>query len=291
METALPQQRPASSVNLGEPRSRGDAYASTESLPAVQPIDGEPRVRDIDLAERLGFDRPRDIRKLIERNLPEVETFGLARRRGASIKSGKGRVSDVVEFWLNEEQALLVATLSQAERAPAVRAMLIRVFVAYRRGQLPAMPAPRLGDAAGEASSVFGSYFNIAKMIGLDPNQSALAAAKATRKATGLDVLNDMGVTLIAPQQELMLTPSDICQRLGLLSPHAANQLLADRGFQIGRRDFRDRLAWEPTSTGKPLSVVLDVGKQHSDGTPIRQVKWATSILDHLQPSDARAAL
>ena len=31
-------------------------------------ISGEPRVYDIHLAERLGFERPRDIRKLIKRN-------------------------------------------------------------------------------------------------------------------------------------------------------------------------------------------------------------------------------
>lgn len=40
------------------------------------------------------------------------------------------RGNEVAEFWLTEEQSLLVATLSDAERAPEVRSMLIRVFVA-----------------------------------------------------------------------------------------------------------------------------------------------------------------
>ena len=44
----------------------------------------------------------------------------------------------VQEYLLNEEQALLLATVSSAPNAPAVRAMLIRTFVAWRRGHLPA---------------------------------------------------------------------------------------------------------------------------------------------------------
>lgn len=34
----------------------------------LTPINGEPRVHDLLLAEKLGFDRPSDIRKLIKRN-------------------------------------------------------------------------------------------------------------------------------------------------------------------------------------------------------------------------------
>jgi hypothetical protein len=103
---------------------------------ALSEIEGIPTVRDLDLAERLGFRRPRVIRELIQRNIKEIEAFGPAPRRTAPISSGKGRVTGVEEYWLNEEQALLVASLSDAPQAPAVRSMLIKVFVAYRRGQL-----------------------------------------------------------------------------------------------------------------------------------------------------------
>lgn len=107
---------------------------------ALTEIDGQPRARDVDLAERLGFDRPRKIREIIERNLSEIDAFGYAPRRRAHIDINKpnGGVEkrEVTEYWLNEEQALLVSILSKAPNAPAVRAMLIRVFVAYRRGQL-----------------------------------------------------------------------------------------------------------------------------------------------------------
>jgi anti-repressor protein len=34
--------------------------------------EGEPRIRDLDLAERLGYERRRDIRKIIERFVNEI---------------------------------------------------------------------------------------------------------------------------------------------------------------------------------------------------------------------------
>ncbi|MFJ5486575.1 hypothetical protein ACIKTA_02500 [Hansschlegelia beijingensis] len=48
------------------------------------------------------------------------------------------------EFWLNEEQARLVATIFNAPHAAAVRAMLIRTFVARRGGHLPSVDQNKL---------------------------------------------------------------------------------------------------------------------------------------------------
>ena len=41
----------------------------------LTPVNGEPRVYDIHLAERLGFERPADIRKLIKRNEAKLNKF------------------------------------------------------------------------------------------------------------------------------------------------------------------------------------------------------------------------
>jgi hypothetical protein len=91
--------------------------------------------RDVDIAERLGFERPRKVRELIQRHRDELLAFGaLTPHRGAKI--GKGRPEE--GFYLTEEQALLIATVSNAPNAPAVCAMLIRTFTAWRRGRLPA---------------------------------------------------------------------------------------------------------------------------------------------------------
>lgn len=55
-------------------------------------------------------------------------------------------------FYLNEEQALLVAMFSRTEKAKEVRATLVRVFAAYRRGDLvPAAPAFQVPQTFAEA--------------------------------------------------------------------------------------------------------------------------------------------
>lgn len=115
-------------------------------------IDGEPRARDIEIAERLGYSRPANIRNLIKRNLSEIEGFGPALRREALVERPQGGGNDADEFWLTEEQALLVAALSKTENAASVRAMLIRCFVAWRRGHLlPAGAELTLAPAARSA--------------------------------------------------------------------------------------------------------------------------------------------
>jgi len=115
--------------------------------------DGEPRARDIDLGEKLGLERPRDLRKLVERNRAEVERFGPVEQRATvaryEIRPGVWAEQTADEFWLNEGQALLVATLSRAPRSADVREMLIRVFMEARRGTL----APAAVDAQAIATT------------------------------------------------------------------------------------------------------------------------------------------
>lgn len=117
-------------------------------------FEGDVRARDLDIAERLGFGRPRDIRKIIDRHAGELEAFGTCATVARVIKGRRGSTTST-EYWLNEEQALLVSILSEAPNAPAVRAMLIKVFVAWRRGALPptaAFPA----DIAEKIDRMFG---------------------------------------------------------------------------------------------------------------------------------------
>jgi hypothetical protein len=118
------------------------------------PHDGEPRARDVDIAGALGFERPRKIRDLINRHRDELETFGgIAPHRGAKI--GRGRPEE--GYLLNEEQSLLIAAVSDAPNAPAVRAMLIRTFVAWRRGQLQPVGG---GEDVGALLDLMGEQFD-----------------------------------------------------------------------------------------------------------------------------------
>lgn len=94
-------------------------------------VNHEPRILDVRVGERLGFDRPRDIRQLIDRNREELEAYGplAARHR-------KSRGQEFTEYWLNEGQTLLLCMFSRTPAAAAVRREVIEVFMAYRRGLL-----------------------------------------------------------------------------------------------------------------------------------------------------------
>ncbi len=94
-------------------------------------IDNEPRIHDICLAGALGFERPRKVRELIDRNVDELETYGsLAPRRG------KSRGQSFTEYFLNEGQALLICMFNKTVAAATVRKALINVFMEYRRGRI-----------------------------------------------------------------------------------------------------------------------------------------------------------
>jgi hypothetical protein len=85
--------------------------------------DGEPRIRDIDLAERLGYDRPRKIRDLIGRMIETGEILDVhvrptVGRIPESLENAPGRPA--TEYWLDEEQTLLVCMRSDAPKAMAV---------------------------------------------------------------------------------------------------------------------------------------------------------------------------
>ena len=95
--------------------------------------DGEPRVQDLRLAEALEFNRPRDIRQLIDRNREELERYGPLRCRTATPPNGGPTLS---EYWLNEPQALIICMKSEAPRAADCRQEIIEVFMAWRTGKL-----------------------------------------------------------------------------------------------------------------------------------------------------------
>jgi hypothetical protein len=104
-------------------------------------MDGEPRARDLDIADRLGFSQQRDIRKLIERHKAELQAFGVCATVAQTSGPKGGRPA--TEYWLNEEQALLVSILSDAPNAPANR-----LSSRSKRGNSTVAISQRLGPTA-----------------------------------------------------------------------------------------------------------------------------------------------
>jgi hypothetical protein len=99
--------------------------------------DGEPRIRDVDLGEVLGYERPRVIRELIERNLDDLP--GIQQRRAVrryEIRPGVEHSQGVAEYHLSEAEALFIAARSETPAGAAVLRRLIDVFLLARRGLL-----------------------------------------------------------------------------------------------------------------------------------------------------------
>lgn len=113
-------------------------------------INGEPRVHDLELAERLGFERPRKIRDIIQRNHDKLLKFGVCPAVGRTAGELGGRPS--IEFYLNQKQAIFICMKSETERAFDVQIEIVRVFDAYLNDAPPApSTAEELIHSAQEA--------------------------------------------------------------------------------------------------------------------------------------------
>lgn len=98
--------------------------------------DKEPRIRDLELAKRLGYAKPYDIRRLIIRmhedgKLPGISQFVTVANRADGLPSKPSK-----EFWLDERACLKVIAKSDTANADAILDQIIDVFMAYRRGKL-----------------------------------------------------------------------------------------------------------------------------------------------------------
>jgi len=100
----------------------------------LQPINGEPRIRDLDLAERLGFELPYDIRKIIKRNMDNLLKFGVVATVAKTSGEQGGRPS--VEYSLNRQQAIFLCMKSETDNAVDVQVEVVKIFDAYQSGTL-----------------------------------------------------------------------------------------------------------------------------------------------------------
>jgi len=131
-----------------------------------------------------------------------------------------------------------------------------------------------------EAAKVFKANFSIMRLIGCDKNAAAISANQATQKTIGINLLalNDKTHLVAENQESGYYTPSELGLRIGGLSGRKVNQRLKLAGLQTDENG-----QWDDTASGKPHSCWYDTGKKHGNGTPVRQLKWALSVLPFIQ--------
>ena len=113
----------------------------------------------------------------------------------------------------------------------------------------------------------------IFESAGLEGNQMTLALDKIYQRHMGYSALQNSDIELIAPENKQLLTPTEIGRQLGL-SPRRVNEILAGAGYQ-----YKIAGNWEPLTKASNYAVMLDTNKKHSDGTPVRQLKWKSEII------------
>ncbi|WP_086931624.1 phage antirepressor KilAC domain-containing protein [Agarilytica rhodophyticola] len=98
-------------------------------------IDGKPMIKDLDLAKKLGFSRPTNIRKNITRMLSkrQLKAEEVCSTVEQTTSLG-GRPAST--YYLDEKATLKVITKSETENADAITDEMIEVFIKYRSGTL-----------------------------------------------------------------------------------------------------------------------------------------------------------
>ena len=139
-------------------------------------------------------------------------------------------------------------------------------------------------NLAREARLFLKQAMSVAKIAGLTGNSMLIAANRATRSAVGFDYMAEMGVKYLeAPDNDVLLTATDIGKRLGALSAIRVNHILAEHGFQTGDRDANGHPIWIPTAKGVAAGgQMVEVERSNKTGQA-RQLRWASRIVDVLR--------
>ena len=128
------------------------------------------------------------------------------------------------------------------------------------------------------ANEIMPMTERILAAAGITGNQLALALDRTAKHYTGVSLLELSGIQLKAPVQEQTLSPTQIGELIGGLNARRVNEALAGMGYQ-----HKIAGKWEPLELGKPYAVMLDVGKRHSDGAPIRCLRWNSSVIKEIK--------
>ena len=113
----------------------------------------------------------------------------------------------------------------------------------------------------------------IYQSAGITGNQLTIALNNMYRTYSGKNALEAGNIQLEAPTKKQILTPTEIGSHFGIKAQRV-NEILAGAGYQ-----HKINSKWEALPPGEPYAVMQDVAKKHKHGTPIRQLKWDSTIL------------
>ena len=223
-----------------------------------------------------------DVCKVLEISDPSNTTRQLKEEFGRPVLN-TGLIVDANNHaqqatFITEPQLYFVMMRSRSENAKPFRQWVVNEVLPSIR-KTGSYQAPHVEKSRAIDRETLDLYSLVLEKAGIQGNQLALALDKAVKAETGKSALALTGVQLKAPQQEHLATPTELGKQIGL-SGQKINKILEEAGLQC--KDINDK--WAPTEEGLALgAVLLDVGKAHSNGTPIRQLKWSMSVLGSIK--------
>ena len=227
--------------------------------------DGEPWFVAKDVCDILELENSRQVVQTLdedEKGVCSIYTLGGSQQMSVVSESGLY----TLVFKSRKPEAKAFRKWVTSEVLPAIR----------KTGQYTVTATNMISEEF--TSRAFAALRSIAVTAGLEGNAATVSADNAMKRIHNISPLNLLQIELKTPDQQRLLTPTQIAERLKLSGPREVNLILAAKGFQT-----REGKRWLPTDTGKPFAALLDTGKQHSSGVMIQQLKWKESILSELE--------
>ena len=115
-------------------------------------------------------------------------------------------------------------------------------------------------------------------------NHAKLAANRLFKQIYQIDILKTAEVDLPSKVQARCWYPTELGKRAGI-SAMKMNMILEMANLQTSSyhtgKSGKSHKVWTATEEGKVYSEYVDVGKEHSDGTPVQSLKWYETVLEH----------
>lgn len=114
---------------------RSNTRAKTPTVVRIEAFtnDNEPRIHDEELARRLGYARPSDIRYLIKRHEKTLKKINQLHTVRNSVERPQGGTVYIREYWLTEAQAIILIGKSETANSDEIFAEIAKAFVAFKR--------------------------------------------------------------------------------------------------------------------------------------------------------------
>lgn len=225
-----------------------------------------------DVFEKRHSDVLRDIRNVLD-NLPDRE-FGERNFALSSYVTEQNKENS--EYLLTRDGTMLLVMGYNGAKALELKTAYIKCFNEMEQRLKNLQLEEEKKDIP--LTEIIQATAILLKEADIEKNQLVLALDKVAKAETGRSLLTMAQVKLVADTQNQLYTPTQLGKEIGI-SAVKFNKALAFANLQVKVED-----KWEMTPRGKNKGgIYLDTNKKHSDGTPVRQLKWPYEVINDVK--------